>query len=259
MSFQGKTIVVTGGASGIGLAAVHKLLAAGATVHIIDRASKIPDDLVGQDDKLFFYPGVDVSSRAAISQAFKAISERSPTLHGLLNSAGIAAANPASCDGDKVMEKVMAVNFTGTWNSSTEFFKYAAKVDREKTPEIPRDAGSCVVNMASVAGLKGLPSASAYCASKHAVVGLTRTMAVEWAPVGIRVNALAPGYVDTPMAQHHIKIMPAKMSKATTAAVLQADEIADQVLFLMSPQSSGFAGNIMEVTGGFKRASRARL
>lgn len=258
MTFQGKAIVVTGGASGIGLAAVKKLLAAGATVHIIDRANKIPDDLVGQSN-LFFYPCVDVSSRASLSQTFTAISKRSPTLHGLLNSAGIADAGPASCDSDKVMEKVMAVNFTGTWNASTEFFKYAAKVDRQHVAGVPRDAGSCVVNMASVAGLKGLPNASAYCASKHAVVGLTRTMAIEWAPLGIRVNALAPGYVDTPMTQNHVMTLPARMSKATMAAVLQADEIADQVLFLMSPQSSGFAGNIMEVTGGFKRASRARL
>lgn len=250
MNFQDKAIVVTGGASGIGLCVVKKLLALGATVHVMDMADKIPDDFDSQG-KVFFYPNIDVSSRPAVAQAFKAVSERSPTLHGLLNSAGIIRFGRAGCDDDETMDKIMAVNFTGTWNACTEFFKYAAKVDREKVEEIPRDADVCIVNMSSMAGVKGYPGASAYCSSKHAVAGLTKTLAIEWAPVGIRVNALAPGLVDTPMGQSVLdEARSAEHFKMPMRNLLQADEIADTILFMMSPQSSGFVGAIVQVNGG---------
>lgn len=251
ISFENKTYIVTGGASGIGKALVHKLLAQSAQVHVIDLADKFPDE-IPSTGKLWFYPGVDVSSREIVASTFKAIHERSTKLHGLVNCAAILALHSATADGaDEVMNKVMAVNVTGTWNCCVEFYKYADKTGRVDGKDIPRDADTCIVNMSSQAGIKGYPGASAYVMSKHAVSGLTKTLAMEWAPSGIRVNALAPGAVQTPMMDEFIaghKDVPG--FKGLMRDVLEPDEIADAILYLLSPMSSGIVGNIVEIAAG---------
>lgn len=103
------------------------------------------------------------------------------------------------------MQKVMAVNFWGTWNASTEFFRHAGKAEKGNTS---RDAGACVVNVLSVTGLEGLPNRSAYSSNKHAAVGRKRKIAIEWAPLGIQANGLAPGFAGMPMVPHYVKDLP---------------------------------------------------
>lgn len=196
---------------------------------------------------------MDVSSREVVASTFTAIDERSAKLDGLVNCAAILQLHSATADGaDEVMDRTMAINVKGTWNTCVEFYKYVDKKSRaDDGKDIPVDEDTCIVNMSSQAGIKGYPGASAYVMSKHAVAGLTKTLALEWAAQGIRVNALAPGAVQTPMMDTFIaQNIDTPEFRGLMRDVLQPDEVADTILYLLSPMSSGIVGNIVEIAAG---------
>lgn len=245
MTLDGKTFVVTGAASGIGRAVVKKLLKLSATVHAIDKADTILDprnDSSSPKGKLHTHPSVDVASRQAVEHVFSVISSSSsPELHGLVNCAGIVRQHASTPDSDDLFRQVWEVNLGGTWNVSTQFAE-----------GFGAGAGASIVNIGSMASVRGIPGIPGYVASKHAVLGLTRAWAQEWGPLGVRVNLVAPGIVKTAMtssssgAGDDLPVFPAALKPFA-----EPEEISSVVAFLLGSESSYITGQVIEVNGGW--------
>ena len=249
MSLVDKSFVVTGGASGIGLATVRKLLQLSATVHAIDKSESIPT-VHDSGGKLWVYPAVDVSCRTSVNKTFRDISERSPKLSGLVNCAGIVKQHNSSTSDDDVFKQVLDVNLVGTWNVSTEFV-HSVQAARKVSPTI--EANVSIVNVGSMASFRGIPGIPGYVASKHAVHGLTKAWAQEWGSLGVRVNLVAPGIVRTAMTQpdgsaetDSIVTFPAALKPFA-----EPEEIASTIIFLLSDASSYVTGQGLQVNGGW--------
>lgn len=270
--FTDKTYVVTGGFSGIGLAIVQKLLSHGATVHALDLAKDVPEiiDRSGYEErkKFFAYPGIDVSSRAEVSKVFQdEILSRASVLDGIVNSAGIAplpAGENIPIETDERFLRVLNVNLTGTWNTATEYLRHFLQrgsadtgtgtgnegASSLSTSKVPEGVGN-VVNIASTASMHAYPGMAAYCASKHAVLGLTRSWAKSFGPRGVRVNCVAPGGTDTPISGAiEDDMQAAYTSMVPLGRLARPEEIADAVLFLLGPRSSFINGQMVPVEGG---------
>lgn len=275
-SFAGRSFIVTGGASGIGLATVQRLLKLSASVHVLDRASVAPavlneylhDDGPGPDTttgqaRAWFYPNVDVASRPAVAQAMKLITARTPSLSGLLNAAGVCPSGRwvNGVEPDDVWREVMSINVDGTWNVTTELLHHLATARKDR----PAGGGDgddekekvSIVNVGSTASLVGIPTMGAYTASKHAVVGLTRTWAREYAARGVRVNLVAPGLIRTPLGLRAVETKDerSETTKEFVAAIPmkrvgEPDEIAGPVVFLLGEDSSYITGQVIAVNGG---------
>lgn len=185
-SLQGKVIAVTGGASGIGLAVARKLLQAGAKVAIADLAKEAPGALAeaATSDSDYTYTIVDVASRDAVHQWVQDTVAQYGRLDGMVPNAGVGYTESPIAD-DATLQLTMAVNVVGVWNCATEAYFQFRK----------QDSKGVVVSTASANALRPGPSTAAYNASKFAVVGLTRSWAIDWASDGIRVNAVAPGKI----------------------------------------------------------------
>ncbi|KAK2762351.1 hypothetical protein FQN54_001361 [Arachnomyces sp. PD_36] len=199
-SFSGRSIAITasaalkflsGGASGIGLAVARGLSLQGASVYIADAAKESPAEL--QNQRNVYYTGeCDITNRGACKRFIDSIPDR---LDGLVNCAGICPAEGKQ-PSDDVFERIMAVNTTGTWNIGTEAIRRMSQQEQRQQPglipgtERSLPAGS-IVNIGSGASLRGIADMAAYCASKHAVLGLTRSWAKDWP--SLRVNMVAPG------------------------------------------------------------------
>ncbi|KEF52202.1 uncharacterized protein A1O9_11829 [Exophiala aquamarina CBS 119918] len=197
--FDKKVVVVTGAASGIGLATVPKLLDLGATVHGVDRASKLVAALKG-DHNFTFHGGVDISSRAVAKGVFQNIRQTEDKMYGLVNSAGIAPYSKAYLETDEDYLATIGVNQHGTWYMGTEFLRYIeAKTPLSANGRAP-EGQYAIVNIGSSASLQGYSALSAYVTSKHAVLGMSRSWAIDYAIFGVRINVVAPGGVDTPLA-----------------------------------------------------------
>jgi meso-butanediol dehydrogenase/(S,S)-butanediol dehydrogenase/diacetyl reductase len=203
--------VVTGGASGIGLACVRLLEASGARVTIADRAAS---------------PSVDVTDRADLERLASEVGRR---LDVLVNAAGILPQNVPIDEIDlDDARRSFDVNVLGTLNACQVF---SAAL---------REARGAVVNIASQAALVSLPAQGAYTASKGAVAALTRSLAIDWAARGVRVNAVAPGFTVTAMTEAFFE-----------NETLQPEEIAGAICFLASPLASAVTGVLLPVDGGW--------
>ncbi|RSM11507.1 hypothetical protein CEP52_003073 [Fusarium oligoseptatum] len=248
MSMLGKTFVVTGGASGIGLAIVRKLVQMSASVHVIDWSDTF-QDLDAEEGKVWFYPSVDVSKREDVTKAFNSIAERTPKLHGLVNCAGIVRQHPTTVENDAIFKQVLDVNLGGTWNVTTEFMRVVNAEDATaKKPD------TSIVNIGSTSSYRGFPFIPGYVASKHAVLGLTRAWAQEFGPLGIRVNMIGPGVVATPMTK--VEGGSAKVDALTGIPVAldrlaEPEEIADVAHYLLGSSASYVNGQGIEVNGGW--------
>jgi len=221
---QGAVAVVTGGASGIGEACCNLLEASGATVHVADRAAA---------------PPIDVTDRAALDR----LASRLPKLDVLINAAGILTENrPVDELPPEDFRRNFEVNVLGTLNACQAF------------GPLLRAAQGAVVNVSSQAALVSLPAQAAYTASKGAVAALTRSLAIDWAPAGVRVNAVAPGFTVTPMTQDFFEnetFVAAATRRIPLGRVLQAEEIAGAIVFLASPLASAITGVVLPVDGGW--------
>lgn len=202
---KGKVVAVTGGASGIGLATVQRLHSLGARIVVGDLApepSQSLHDLIADPDRLL-YVQLDVSSRTSASEFMKTVIRTFGRIDGLVNNAGICP-NEGDIAGDDIFDKVIAVNLKGVWNLGTEALRHMVE-----------QGSGAIVNTASDAALKGIKGLAAYTASKHGVLGLTRTWCKDWTPSGVRVNAVAPGKSRTPLA-----LLPKVASMSITISLL---------------------------------------
>jgi NAD(P)-dependent dehydrogenase (short-subunit alcohol dehydrogenase family) len=246
--FQNQVALVTGAASGMGLATVRAFAAAGAAVVLADvdkdAAVAAAGEVTAAGGRAIAVP-CDIADEGQAA----AMVERAVAAFGRLdmafNNAGVQA--PPSDAADETAEdfdRVNAVNLRGVWAS----VKHELRQMREQ-------GNGAIVNCSSLGGLVGLPQRAAYHASKHGVIGLTKSVAVEYAPKGIRVNAVCPGVIDTPMVagmlQGQASAMAEIMKQQPIGRLGRADEIAAAVLWLCSPAASFVTGAALPVDGGF--------
>jgi NAD(P)-dependent dehydrogenase (short-subunit alcohol dehydrogenase family) len=231
--FTAKSIVVTGGTSGIGRAIVRAFSEAGAQVTAAGLASG-EDPIAGVDVEI-----VDVADSQAIVQLFDKI----PAVHVLVNAAGIIRREDEfSLD---VFTHVLDVNLTGVMRACM-----AARAKLAKT-------NGSIVNIASMLSFFGGPRAPAYSASKGGIAQLTRSLAVAWAADGIRVNAVAPGWIATPLTralQNDAVRSDQLLARTPLGRWGDAREVAGPVLFLSSEAASFMTGAIVTVDGGYSAA-----
>jgi len=244
-----KTILVTGGSTGIGRATAKVLGAEGATVIIADLqdeegASTVA--MVSEAGGRAEYHHVDVADYAGVSALIAALVVRHGALDGAFNNAGIEG--PTAKILDVPMEdwdRVIRVNLTGVF--------VCMKCEIEQM--VKQDRGGSIVSTASAAGLIGIPGAASYNASKHGVVGLTKTVALEYATRNVRVNAVCPGFIETPMLDRvtdaSVKIRDHLIGMVPMRRVAQPSEIGEAVAWLMSDKSSYVTGVALPVDGGW--------
>jgi len=242
--FNGKVAVITGGASGIGLATARKLLSEGAKVVLVDwneDVSEIAKTL--NNDAL----GIrcDVSSDTDVQKSVNDIIEKFGHIDFLVANAGIGGgpnkAHEVSVD---EWNKVIGVNQTGIFLMN----KYVIS-------EMLKNGGGAIVNTSSMYGLVGTTMSFAYSASKGAINQMTRSLALTYARDNIRVNAVAPGYVDTPILAEVPKDMKDAMSNQLPVGRLGKDtEIANLICYLLSDDATFITGAIVPIDGGFTAA-----
>ena len=188
--FKGRTYVVTGGLSGIGQAVVLQLVSAEAIVWIADIGTELPQQLaeLPQRSQIRFPCPCDIRDRRACRTLLDSLVNTHGRLDGLVNCAGICLPE-GPMPGDELFQSEIEVNIRGTWNFGTEAIRQMASQECIAGAQ----GRGAIVNIGSGASLRGLAGLSVYCMTKHAVLGLTRAWAQQWAREGIRVNAVAPG------------------------------------------------------------------
>ncbi len=244
---EGKTALVTGGASGIGRATAILMAREGARVVVSDVNEMGGTETIMQikaagGEATFFR--ADVSKAAEVEMLVHHAVTEYGRLDVAFNNAGVGGElSPIHQKSEAEWDQVIAVNLKGVWLS----MKY-------EIPAILASGGGAIVNMASVAGLNGFRMGAAYSASKHGVIGLTRSAALELAKHHIRVNAVCPYFTDTPMVQTMIDAAP-MMKEATISAspmkrLGDVSETAAAVVWLVSDQASYITGHALPIDGG---------
>lgn len=243
---DGKTALVTGAAGGIGLAIARRLAADGARVAIADRdAARLQTAITELPDNAVALVA-DISSEAGVDAMIADALARLGQIDILVNNAGIPEPIVRTVDQQLAdWERVIDINLRGTYLACRGFGRHI----------LPRRAGGAIVNIASVAGLFGIPSSNGYGVSKAGIVHLTRNLACEWATKGVRVNCVAPGYIDAPMAHEMFANVHVDRSHIEQRLPMhrlgQADEIASAVSFLVSNDASYITGVTLPVDGGW--------
>jgi NAD(P)-dependent dehydrogenase (short-subunit alcohol dehydrogenase family) len=246
ISFAGKTAIVTGAASGIGEAVARELAALGATVIVSDREQAACDRIVASimdQDGRAMGKAADVSDPAAMEALVALAESETGALHLAVNNAGIGGAQAPV--GEYPLEewrKVMAVNLDGVFYGM-----------RYQIPAMERAGGGAIVNMASILGSVGFAQSSAYVASKHALLGLTKTAAMEYAQKGVRINAVGPAFIATPLLTENL---PQEMLDGLAALhpmgrIGTSEEVSGLTCFLLSDRASFITGSYHLVDGAY--------
>ncbi len=247
---DGRVALVTGATSGMGAACARKLAAAGASVVVqgrsAERSASVVDEIVAAGGRAVASLG-DVADGATAEAAVQAAIDAFGRLDIVVNAAGVIHRGDAEGTTDDDWRHVMSINVDGV------FF-----VSRAAIPAMRASGGGSIVNISSTCGLVGSAGLAAYCASKGAVTNLTRAMALDHAAEGIRINAVCPGAVDTPMlvSEHPDGVTADDVHASNLASIPQAhipqpDEIAGVVLFLASDASRHVVGENLSVDGGY--------
>lgn len=243
----GQVALVTGGVGGLGRPVAVALAAAGATVAVadlaLDQADVVLAEIAASGKQGLALP-LDVTSAASVQRVVDRLLADYGRIDILVNCHGVtkrmAAVDFPEADWDRIID----VNLKGA-------FLCCQLVGRVM---IQQGRGS-IINLASIGGLVGLPTSVAYCASKGGVVQLTRTLGVEWAPLGVRVNAIAPSSFNTPMVRRVLDAEPEYrdrvVSKISIGRIAEPTEIVGSVLYLASAASAMVTGAILSVDGGY--------
>lgn len=240
--FEGKTAIVTGGGSGIGAAIARELAAGGATVIVADidegHATAVAEE-IGENA----HPcSVDTGKADSVEAMVEFTVQTTGALHLLVNNAGIGG--PQAVTGEypvDAWQQVIEVNLNGVFYGL-----------RFGLPKIEASGGGAVVNMGSILSSVGIAQSPAYVAAKHGLVGLTKSAALEYAPRGVRINAVGPAFIDTPLLQN----LPREMYDGLAALhpvgrLGKAEEVAALTCFLLSDAASFISGSYHLVDGGY--------
>jgi NAD(P)-dependent dehydrogenase (short-subunit alcohol dehydrogenase family) len=246
---ENKTIVITGGLSGIGYASAIAAAKEGGNIAILDLKSPNADAIMATiraENAAAIFIECDVSVFAQVEIAIEKVVETFGSLDVALNNAGIGGeANKVGDMSEHAWLKVIGVNLNGVFNCMKHELQQMAKQKK-----------GVIVNMSSILGKVGFASSSHYAAAKHGMIGLTQTAALEYATEGIRVNAISPGFIDTPLLveggisnneevkQNIVDLHPMKR-------LGNSDEIANGFIFLASDESSFVTGTVLEMDGGY--------
>jgi NAD(P)-dependent dehydrogenase (short-subunit alcohol dehydrogenase family) len=239
---DGLKALVTGGASGIGMAIATAFHDEGAAVAVLDRAADAPADLPGE----ITYLSADIVDDAAVTGAVRSAAAVLGGIDILANNAGIGAQGTVEEGTDEEWHRVLDVNVVGT-----------ARVSRAAWPYLRRSSAASVVNVASIAAIVGLPQRAVYSASKGAVAALTRAMAADGMVDGVRVNSINPGTVDTPWIGRLLEAAPdpaaeraALEARQPHGRLVSVAEIAQAAVYLASPRAGSTTGTAVAVDGG---------
>jgi NAD(P)-dependent dehydrogenase (short-subunit alcohol dehydrogenase family) len=251
--FTGRHVVVTGASRGIGTTIAAALAAKGAQVSLMGRDA----ELLHTVSKTLGGPAVaapivvDVTDSGSVTAAFNKAREHFGPVHILVNNAGQAASSKFTKLDEALWNRIMAVNVTGTYLCT-----------RQAIPDMLEIGYGRIVNIASIAGLRGAPYISAYAASKHAVIGLTRSLALEFAQQNITVNAVCPGYTDTDIVKNAINNIAQKTGRSEADALgtllatnpqrrlITTEEVAHTVLWVCGPGAESITGQSIVIAGG---------
>jgi NAD(P)-dependent dehydrogenase (short-subunit alcohol dehydrogenase family) len=248
LGLRDRVVTITGGASGIGLATARAFAVEGARVTVLDRN---PDALAALRHELggVVTHELDVTSAAAVDAAFDEIVEREGRIDVGVNNAGISRGLAWLHEADeRDFDAVLSVNLKGIWLCM-----------RAELRHMYAQGAGAIVNTASAAGLVGTPGVAHYAASKFGVLGLTKSAALEYAPLGIRINAVAPGTIKTPMGDHFAEERRAdpfadaivRQQHPLAQGIGRADQVADAILYLASDRAAFATGSTLIVDGGF--------
>jgi NAD(P)-dependent dehydrogenase (short-subunit alcohol dehydrogenase family) len=243
--FENKVAMVTGAGSGIGAAMARRFAEEGATVVVADVNEAAVREVAGEIEKM---AGVaiavqqDVSDPASVEKSVNLTIEKFGRLDVAVNNAGITGdLKPLADYGLDAWNKVIAVNLSGVF--------YGMKY---QIPALLRSGGGSIVNIASILGSVAARDSAGYNAAKHGVVGLTKTAALEYAKDGIRVNAIGPGYIDTPLLQNlDREVYDGLVGLHPIGRLGKAEEVAELALFLASDKASFVTGSYHLVDGGY--------
>jgi len=250
---DGKSALITGGGGGIGRATALAFAREGARVavaDIVEEAARETVALVNAAGGQAISLSGDVSRDADVRVMIEAVVGSYGRLDCAFNNAGIAGwqvdavGKKAAEWSEEAFDRMIAVNLKGVWLCM-----------RYELPQMQAQGGGAIVNTASIAGLAGLPTSSAYVAAKHGVIGLTKTAAIEYAEASIRVNAVCPGYIRTPMTEPGMRLRgEAILAQTPFKRLGNPEEIAEMVLWLCSERASYVSGAAYNVDGGYMAA-----
>ena len=251
--FTGRHVVVTGAGRGIGSTIAASLATRGARVSLLGRSAEnlhTVSRAVG-GTSVAMPIATDVTDVESVAAAFARAREHFGPVHMLVNNAGQAASAKFTATDPALWNRIMAVNVTGTYLCT-----------RQAVPDMLQVGFGRIVNVASIAGLRGGAYISAYVASKHAVIGLTRSLALEFADKNITVNAVCPGYTDTDIVREAIANIVKKTGRSEAEALaslvatnpqrrlITPEEVAHTVTWLCGPGAESITGQSIVVAGG---------
>lgn len=252
-ALSGRHALVTGASRGIGAAIAAALAADGVRVSLIGRDAarldRVATELGGPDRAVAI--AADITQAGSVREAFATARRRLGPVHILVNNAGQAASAKFTDTDEALWNRLLGVNLTGTYLCA-----------REAVPDMLQAGFGRIVNIASIAGLRGAAYISAYAASKHAVIGFTRSLALEYATRNITVNAICPGYADTDMVKQAIGNIRAKTGRSESEALaaltatnpqrrlISPAEVSNAVLWLCRPGSQSVTGQSIVIAGG---------
>lgn len=246
-----RTVIVTGGGTGIGRAIAREFAKAGDRVAICGRRAGPIEEAAARIGGQVVAVVCDVRIRASIQELVDGVGARWGAIHVLVNNAGVGGRNPIDEEAGELFREIMETNVTGV-------FDFIQRV----LPKMPTDGSGRIINIASVLGKFGVPASSAYCASKHAVIGLTRALALELARRRITVNAVCPGWVDTEMSRLGMdqigkvlgmtgdQFKKMALDQVPIRRFVEPEEVAAMAFYLASESAAAVTGQSINICGG---------